>query len=79
MKKIKHIVRDTLFFITSHISLRLYAGLYYRYSKGYWMDWEHPRNINEKIQWLKFYGDTSQWPRLADKYAVREYVSENVW
>lgn len=79
MKKIKHIVRDTLFFITSHISLRLYAGLYYRYSKGYWMDWKHPRNINEKIQWLKFYDDTSQWPRLADKYAVREYVKEKGW
>ena len=37
---------------------------------------EHPRDIDEKIQWLKFYGDTSQWPRLADKYAVREYVKE---
>jgi len=39
------------------------------------IDWKHPRDINEKIQWLKFYGDTSQWPLLADKYRVRDYVA----
>lgn len=36
----------------------------------------HPRDLNEKINWLKFYGDTSQWPLLADKYRVREYVKD---
>ena len=40
------------------------------------IDWKHPRDINEKIQWLICYGDTSQWPRLADKYTVREFVAE---
>lgn len=33
-------------------------------------------DLNHKIQWLKLYGDTSQWSRLADKYAVRRYVEE---
>lgn len=37
-------------------------------------DFEHPRDLNEKINWLKFYGDTSRWADLADKYKVREYV-----
>lgn len=41
---------------------------------GYKPDWEHPRNLNEKIQWLICYGDTSQWPMLADKHKVRGYV-----
>jgi hypothetical protein len=27
---------------------------------------------------MKFYGDTSQWPLLADKYRVREYVAEKI-
>ena len=27
---------------------------------------------------MKFYGDTSLWPMLADKYAVREYVKERI-
>ena len=38
------------------------------------IDWNHPHDINEKINWLKFYGDTSLWPVLADKYRVRAYV-----
>ena len=37
-------------------------------------NYEHPTDINEKINWVKFYGDTSQWPDLADKYKVRQYV-----
>lgn len=43
---------------------------------GYKPDWKHPRDLNEKIQWLICYGDTSQWPLLADKYKVRGYVSK---
>ena len=37
-------------------------------------DFENPKDLNEKINWLKFYGDTSMWPDLADKFKVREYV-----
>lgn len=39
------------------------------------MNWKNPIDINEKIQWLICYGDTSLWPTLADKYKVREYVT----
>jgi len=42
--------------------------------KGYPIDWENPRDINEKIQWLLCYGDTSGWGDLADKYRVRTFV-----
>lgn len=38
------------------------------------INWANPRNINEKINWLKFNSDTSQWTELADKYKVRDYV-----
>ncbi len=37
-------------------------------------NYEDPTDINEKINWIKFYGDTSRWADLADKYKVREYV-----
>ena len=50
------------------------ASLYYA-KFGVKIDWKHPRNLNEKINWLKFHGDTSQWSILADKYAVRNYVA----
>lgn len=39
------------------------------------INWEDPRDLNEKIHWLKFYSDTSKWIELADKYKVREYVA----
>lgn len=42
---------------------------------GYTIDWNHPRDLNEKIQWLICYGNTSLWPLLADKYRVRNYIS----
>ncbi|MBQ6086507.1 MAG: hypothetical protein IJK96_00435 [Bacteroidales bacterium] len=44
--------------------------------KGYKVDWESPRDLNEKIQWLMCKGDTSEWTRCADKVAVRDYVEE---
>lgn len=37
-------------------------------------NYENPTDINEKINWIKFYGDTTRWPNLTDKYKVREYI-----
>ncbi len=54
------------------------AKLKYFYKLHSWPNFKCPKNINEKINWMKFYGDTSLWPLLADKYAVREYVAERV-
>lgn len=45
---------------------------------GYEMDWNNPQDINEKINWMKFNYDTTEWTRLADKYLVREYVKERI-
>ena len=38
---------------------------------------KNPKDLNEKILWLSLMSDTTEWSRLADKYAVREYVKEN--
>jgi hypothetical protein len=41
------------------------------------LNWDNPQDFNEKIHWLKFYSDTVQrWPDLADKYKVREYITQ---
>jgi hypothetical protein len=37
---------------------------------------KHPSNLNEKIQFLSLRTDTSEWTRLTDKYAVRDFVRE---
>lgn len=44
--------------------------------KGYKVDWEHPRDINEKIQWLMCFSDTSLWSECADKVRIRDFVKE---
>lgn len=40
------------------------------------IDWEKTQTLNEKIQWLIAFSDTSEWTRLADKVLVRDYVKE---
>lgn len=55
----------------SYIAKRIYKK-----RMGKKLDLLHPKDLNEKINWLKFYGDTSRWTQLADKYRVREFVQE---
>ena len=43
-----------------------------RFNKN--IDWDHPRDLIEKIYWLQFNTDTSLWTTCADKYLVREYI-----
>lgn len=40
------------------------------------IDWNNPIDLNEKIQWLKFNSDTKMWTLCADKYRVREYLTD---
>jgi len=53
---------------------RVYVDQEWMKWKGYKVDWENPRDINEKIQWLLCYSDTSMWTLCSDKYKVRDYV-----
>ena len=73
---IKHIVRDTLFWVLAKVSPRALVKAKYYYTFRKRLNFDRPQNINEKINWMKFYADTSRWVDLADKYKVREYVKE---
>lgn len=42
------------------------------------LDLENPKTLNEKIQWLKLNIRSPLHTQCADKYAVRDYVSETV-
>ena len=76
IKKIKHTIRDIYFLILSHVAPVAYAGLRYKRCFHKPLNWKCPTNIDEKINWLKFNSDTTEWTRLADKYRVRDYVEE---
>lgn len=40
------------------------------------IDLENPRNLDEKVNWMKLHADQTLWTRCSDKAGVREYVSE---
>lgn len=43
---------------------------------GKWLNWNDPKDINEKLMWLNRYAPNPLKTRCADKYLVREYVKE---
>ncbi|GFI00805.1 ATP-grasp fold amidoligase family protein [uncultured Phocaeicola sp.] len=45
---------------------------YKRYGRD--IDWDNPRTLNEKIQWLEAFTDTIQWTECADKVLMRNYI-----
>ena len=77
-----HVVHDVYadlkFWVRFHFFRRGLISEEFRGLMGYDIDWENPQDLNEKINWMKLYGDTTQWARLADKYRVREYVEERI-
>ncbi|MEQ8217989.1 MAG: ATP-grasp fold amidoligase family protein [Arenibacter sp.] len=50
------------------------------YKKGHGVDinLENPKTLNEKINWLKLNYDKPLFNKIADKFAVREYVKEKI-
>ena len=58
------------------MDLKERADTLYRNILGRSINWEHPQDINEIINWMKFNTDTSSWTVLADKYRVRDFVKE---
>lgn len=48
----------------------------YKKKLGKELNLESPVDLNEKINWLKLYSDTTLWPDLADKYKVRGFVEK---
>lgn len=66
-----------------------YKGLHSDSYKSALVDWyyqrtgeslnlDNPQTYNEKIQWLKLNDNTELKTRLADKYLVREWVTEKI-
>lgn len=62
-------------FLVDHFTKYVLSRYWFR-DFHYHLDWKNPKDLNEKIQWLILYSDTTEWSRLADKVAVRDYVIE---
>ena len=48
----------------------------WNHTYGHKIDWNNPKDINEKMWWLACFGDTSLWSLCADKYRVRDFLKE---
>ncbi len=69
-------IKDYLLTKTAKLFPKSIISLRFKKHFGRDIDWDNPKDINEKIQWLKFNTDTSIWTQLADKYEVRNYVKK---
>lgn len=72
-------IKDIIKGIASSIGRRnpeLIVRIRYRLRFHKRIDLDNPKTLNEKIQYLSLRTDTTEWSRLADKYAVREYIKE---
>lgn len=58
------------------ISPKLLTSLQFIYHFHKPLNWFRPKDLNEKINWLKYNSDTSLWTLCADKYRVRDYIHE---
>ncbi len=54
----------------------LLVKIWYKHRLGRKIDLNNPKDINEKINWLKFNADTSLWSQCTDKFEVRNYVED---
>lgn len=55
---------------------KLYLKLKFRLREGYWMDFENPHTLNEKLQWLKLHNRQDKYTLYSDKYEVKKYIRE---
>lgn len=76
MKLIKKYIWSLVYNLLGTFVPKLLVSIHFRRAFGKWIDWKNPRDINEKIQWIKFNTDTSKWIQLADKYTVRQYIQD---
>lgn len=55
---------------------KLAHSIIYGYKKKHLMHWKNPVTYDEKIHWLMVYVLTPEYGKYADKYKVREYVTD---
>lgn len=78
IKKIYWFFKNYYKLYLSYHNRKKYADVLFYDQFGRNINWSNPRDLNEKIQWLAYYTDTSLWTLCSDKYRMREFIkSEN--
>ena len=74
--KIDVIIESFLKYILRRCSPKTLFSLQYYKTYGKFLNYRHPNSFYEKIGYLQYYTDTTQWSKLADKIAVRDFIKE---
>jgi hypothetical protein len=86
LKKLKKILKNPLHILEilryrgffNWVPDSLYLKILFRKKCGYSLDLKNPRTFNEKLQWLKLYGNLERYKDLVDKYEVRKYIAKTI-
>ncbi|MBE7049637.1 MAG: glycosyl transferase [Ruminococcaceae bacterium] len=60
------------------LSDKAYIKLKYFISFGKRINLKNPKTYNEKLNWLKLYDRNPKYPKMVDKFGVREYIKEKI-
>lgn len=74
----KHFLAAILYRIGGCLSDEIYLRWIYYLETGNKLDLQNPKRYNEKVQWIKLYDHNPLYTEMADKYRVKELVSEKV-
>jgi hypothetical protein len=74
--KLHIFLRNTFLSFMSRVDPKLAISIIFRRVLNKKMDWDNPKDFNERVNWLKIHGDIELWARLTDKYEVRGYIKE---
>jgi hypothetical protein len=64
------------FFTGNYLSDKTYLSKRFLEAHDYPINWESPKNLNEKLQVLKWYYNKDLHIMVSDKFAVREFIKE---
>lgn len=75
---IQRIFRKVLKLCAPLLPDKIFLRLRYRVEMGKALNLEHPRTLNEKIQWLKLYDRQPHYTTLVDKLLVKDYIRDKI-
>lgn len=65
-------------FLSKVIPDKTYISLRYWCIFGKKLNWKNPHNFNEKLNWEKIFDRNPLYTVMADKYAVKQFVSDRI-
>lgn len=84
LERIKQIIKEPKYLLTIPASRgylnwvpdKIYIKILYRLAMGEKCNLKNPVKYNEKLQWLKLYDRNPEYPKMVDKYEVKQYIGE---